>query len=97
MGGELVRNKIQLSDDGFIANIYRINLNVLFTPDITLYNFVQYDSESDRMGWQSRFRWILQPGREIFLVWNSIANDPYERFQLEEANARLKVKFTIRF
>ena len=43
------------------------------------------------------FSHILQPGREIFLVWNSIANDPYERFQLEEANVRLKVKFTIRF
>ena len=53
--------------------------------------------ESDRMGWQSRFQWILQPGREIFLVWNSIASDPYDRFQLEEASARLKVKFTIRF
>ena len=97
VGGELIRNKIQLSDDGFIANIYRINLNILFSPDITLYNFIQYDSESNRMGWQSRFQWILQPGREIFLVWNSVANDPYERFQLEEANARLKVKFTIRF
>ncbi len=97
VGGTLKRNKIQLSDDEFIANIYRINLNILFSPDMTLYNFVQYDTQSDRMGWQSRFQWILQPGREIFLVWNSIARDPYERFQLEEATARLKVKFTIRF
>jgi hypothetical protein len=97
VGGELVRNSVELSEDGFIAYIYRVNLNVLFSPDITLYNFVQYDSGSQRMGWQSRFQWILKPGREIFLVWNSIVSDPYERFQMEEANARLKVKFTIRF
>ncbi|MCK4750972.1 MAG: carbohydrate binding family 9 domain-containing protein [Bacteroidales bacterium] len=97
VGGELVRNDIRLSDGEFVANIYRLNLNILFSPDITLYNFVQYDSQSNRMGWQSRFQWILQPGREIFLVWNSIASDPYERFQIEDANARLKVKFTIRF
>jgi hypothetical protein len=98
VGGELIRNDVDFTeDDGFIAYIYRINLNVLFSPDITLYNFVQYDSKSGRMGWQSRFQWILQPGREIFLVWNSIARDPYERFQMEEASARLKVKFTIRF
>jgi hypothetical protein len=97
LGGELVRNDVRLEGDSFMANIYRINLNILFSPDITLYNFVQYDSQSDRMGWQSRFRWILQPGREVFLVWNSIARDPYERFQLEEASARFKVKFTIRF
>ena len=97
IGGELVRNDITLADGGFIASIYRFNLNILFSPNITLYNFVQYDSKSDKMGWQSRFQWILKPGREIFLVWNSIASDPYERFQLEEAGAKVKVKFTIRF
>jgi len=97
IGGELIRNDIELSDNGFIAYIYRVNMNILFSPDITLYTFIQYDNQSDRMGWQSRFRWILKPGREIFLVWNSIARDPYERFQMEEASARLKVKFTIRF
>lgn len=97
VGGELVRNSVELSEDGFVSYIYRVNLNILFSPDITLYNFVQYDSQSTRMGWQSRFQWILKPGREIFLVWNSIISDPYDRFQMEEANARLKVKFTIRF
>lgn len=97
IGGELIRNDINLDDGGFIAKVYRVNMNILFTPDITLYNFVQYDSKSDKMGWQSRFQWILKPGREIFLVWNSIASDPYERFQLEEAGAKVKVKFTIRF
>ena len=97
IGGELVRNDITLDDGGFIAWVYRVNLNILFSPNITLYNFVQYDSKSNKSGWQSRFQWILRPGREIFLVWNSIASDPYERFQLEEAGARVKVKFTIRF
>ncbi len=97
VGGELIRNSVELSDDGFIAYVYRVNMNILFSPDITLYNFVQYDSQSERMGWQSRFQWILKPGREIFLVWNSIITDPYDRFQMEEANARLKLKFTLRF
>ncbi len=97
IGGELIRNDINLEDGGFIATVYRLNLNILFTPDITLYNFVQFDSKSNKMGWQSRFQWILRPGREIFLVWNSVASDPYKNFQLEEAGAKLKVKFTIRF
>ena len=97
IGGELVRNDISLEDGDFIAMVYRVNLNILFSPDITLYNFVQYDSKSNQMGWQSRFQWILRPGREVFLVWNSIARDPYERFQLEEAGARVKIKFTLRF
>lgn len=97
ISGEMIRNDITLEESGFVANIYRLNLNILFSPDITLYSFLQYDSQSNKMGWQSRFQWILQPGREIFLVWNSIARDPFERYQLEEAGARFKVKYTVRF
>ena len=97
VGGELIRNDIQLPDGNFIAYVYRLNLNILFSPDITLYSFIQYNNQSDKMGWQSRFQWIIKPGREIFLVWNSIAKDPYERYRVEEATLRLKVKFIIRF
>jgi len=97
VGGELIRSDVKLPESSFLATIYRLNLNVLFNPDITLYSFIQYDSESGRMGWQSRFQWIIQPGKEVFLVWNSIARDPYDRFQMQEASVRLKVKYTIRF
>ena len=97
VGGELIRNDVRLEGEGFIANVYRLNLNILFSPDITLYTFVQYDSQSNRMGWQSRFQWILKPGREIFLVWNSLARDPFERYQMEEGALRLKLKYTVRF
>jgi len=97
IGGELIRNNVQLPESGFIALIYRLNLNILFSPDITLSNYIQYDNKSGKMGWQSRFRWIIKPGKEVFFVWNSIAADPYERFQIQETSARLKVKYTIRF
>jgi len=97
IGGELIRNDIILPEGGFVANIYRLNLNILFSPDITLYNFIQYDNQSGRMGWQSRFQWIIRPGQEVFLVWNSLASDPLERYRTEEATLRLKVKFTLRF
>jgi hypothetical protein len=96
-GAEVIRNNISITAGDFIAYVYRINLNVLFNPNITLYSFVQYDSESSRMGWQSRFQWILHPGREIYFVWNSLHQDPYERFTMEEASMRLKVKYAIRF
>jgi len=97
IGGELIRNNVQLPESGFIALIYRLNLNIMFNPDITLDNFVQYDNKSGKMGWQSRFRWIIKPGKEVFFVWNSISSDPYERFQMQEASARMKLKYTIRF
>jgi hypothetical protein len=35
-------------------------------PTLTLFNLVQFDNESDK----ARVRWILRPGREIFVVFN---------------------------
>ena len=33
-------------------------------------NFIQYDNRSDSAGLNSRFRYIIQDGREFFLVFN---------------------------
>lgn len=97
LGGSLSKDIIRLPEGEFTADIYEINLNFLFSPDITLYNYVQYDSQSDVIGWQSRFQWILKPGNEILLVWNSGYSKPYERYSMDESALRFKIKYNIRF
>ncbi len=98
VGFESLTNRVDLPEGDFVARVYRINLNFLFTPRITWYNFAQYDNVSERMGIQSRFQWILKPGREIFLVWNSpTLSNPLERFRVEDYEARAKIKYTLSF
>ncbi len=96
-GLEADRKYISLDSGSFIANIYRANLNILFSPELTLYSYLQYDNLTESIGWQSRFRWIVSPGREIFLVWNSNTVNPLERFQPETYDMRFKIKYTLRF
>ena len=72
-------------------------MNFLFSPDITLHNYFQFDSQSGIVGWQSRFQWILKPGNEILLVWNSGFSNPLERYVMNESALRLKLKYNIRF
>jgi len=97
VGVESDRRFINLGDDSFVAQIFRFNLNVLFSPTLSLYSFAQYDNQSETLGWQSRFQWIIRPGKEIFLTWNSPHIDPYDRFKQENYEARLKINYTIRF
>lgn len=97
IGGTISSNKVVLPDDSFSADVYQINVNILFSPDITLYNLIQFDSESEIAGFQSRFRWILKPGNEILLVWNSAYTNPFDRFAMNENSLRLKLKYNIRF
>jgi hypothetical protein len=35
---------------------------------VTLHNLLQYDNESRNLGFQSRLRWVLEPGSDLFVV-----------------------------
>lgn len=97
IGMESDRKWVDLPDGSFIAQIYRVNLNFMFSPNLTWYNFAQYENQNETIGWQSRFQWIIKPGKEIFLTFNSPLIDPMEQFQPEIYEARIKAKYTIRF
>ncbi|MBW6534791.1 MAG: carbohydrate binding family 9 domain-containing protein [Mariniphaga sp.] len=97
LGGSFIQNHVELPDGKFTANIYQLNANILFSPNITLYNFVQYDNASKNAGWQSRFQWILKPGNEIIIAWNTLFLKTDGPFFMDESALRLKLKYNIRF
>ncbi len=97
VGGKLTRSDINLPQGSFVATIYQINANILFSPDITLYNYFQYDNASKSAGWQSRFQWIVKPGNEIILAWTSNFIKPNSAYIMSEGALRLKLKYNIRF
>ncbi len=97
IGVESDRKWVDLPDGSFVAQIYRLNLNFMFSPNLTWFNFAQYENLNETIGWQSRFQWIIKPGKELFLTFNSPLIDPLERFKVESYEARAKIKYTIRF
>ncbi len=74
-------------------------LDYAFTPFIGLTNFVQYDTDSQNIGLQSRLRWILTPGNEFFLVFNQGWQQDHllDRFQNAQTRFRAKLNYTFRF
>jgi hypothetical protein len=64
---------------------------------VLFYNYILDANASLRMGWQSRFRWILTPGNEILLVFNSLWKDPEHHLELSESASRLKLNYNYRF
>jgi Domain of unknown function (DUF5916)/Carbohydrate family 9 binding domain-like len=65
-----VLNDAVLPEGSFQAKIYAAKLDYNFSPNVTWANLVQYDSESRLLGAQSRFRWIVRPGNDVFVVLN---------------------------
>jgi hypothetical protein len=97
VGVESDRKWVNLPAGNFVTQIYRVNLNFLFSPNLSWYNYAQYENQTETIGWQSRLQWILKPGKELFLTFNSPLIDPLERFKPEIYEGRMKVKYTIRF
>ena len=99
VGLQYEQNNVHLPEGSFLTRVYRINADVYFNPDISLANFIQYDNVSEEWGLQSRFRWILKPGNEIILVWNSLMLPDInsDRYMMQENTVRFKVNYNFRF
>jgi hypothetical protein len=93
-------NDVDLPEGSFQTKLYRVVADTQFSPFMYLVNNVQYDSVSRVVGWQSRFRWILQPGNDIFFVYTHNWMDPLDpsaRFATLDRRAAAKAVYTKRF
>ena len=62
-------NRVSLAEGQFYTRLYRVIAETQFNPRIAIVNNVQYDSQSAVIGWQSRFRWIINPGNDLYFVY----------------------------
>jgi hypothetical protein len=92
-------NDIELPEGSFDTQLFRIVGETQFSPFMALVNNLQYDSVSTVLGWQSRFRWILRPGSDIYVVYtHNWLDDPVlSRFTTLDRSVASKVLYTHRF
>ena len=55
-------NDVSLPEGSFDTQVYRVISDTQFNPWVFVVNTLQYDSVSDRLGWQARFRWDVPTG-----------------------------------
>jgi hypothetical protein len=67
-GGEWSRG--ELPGGRFTAKVVEGRLELNVNPNLGLANLVQYDSDSRELGFQSRLRWRIRPGSDLFVVFN---------------------------
>jgi hypothetical protein len=65
--GEIDQGTLPSGD--FTIRLYKLRALWAFTPDLVLSSLVQYDSESRSLGANTRLRWTIRPGSDLFVVW----------------------------
>jgi hypothetical protein len=100
LAGEYNYTKVTAENSGFNTNLFQMDLGLDFTPDISLSSNIQYDDVSEVLGTNTRFRWIITPGTDIFLVYNhNWQNNPAldRRFFTVQQGGAMKIVYTYRF
>jgi hypothetical protein len=92
------RNDITLNEGRFYAEVLSFRGNLNLSPNVSWSNLVQYDNQSRELGGQSRFHWILEPGRDLFIVLNrGWIRTPSGVFLPNFDSASAKLQYTVRF
>jgi hypothetical protein len=69
---------------------------VNFTPDMQLYNEVQFDNISQNFALAMRYRWEYRPGDELFISIGQAAEIPQTTFRPQITQAIVRVGNTFR-
>lgn len=100
LGCDYIYSKVSADNQGFDTNLFKADLGFDFTPDISLSCNIQYDDVSNVLGTNTRFRWIITPGTDVFFVYNhNWWDDPalQRRFTTLQQGGALKMVYTYRF
>ena len=87
---------VRLPDGDDLIHLLSTQLSLLFTPDISWITLVQFDNVSDSIGINSRFRWIIEDGREFFVVLNQ-GFDTSDGLEAGRTEPLVKFQWTFRF
>ena len=68
LGGEWSRGTLPAGH--FTAKVLAGRLELNFSPNLGWSSLVQYDSDSRELGFQSRLRFRIRPGSDLFVVFN---------------------------
>ena len=92
-------NRVELAQGRFETRLFRVVPELQFSPWIAWVNNIQYDTQSAVLGWQSRFRWIVKPGSDLYFVYtHNWQDDPLEsRLYTLDRRAATKMLYTHRF
>jgi hypothetical protein len=90
----------RLPQGNFVARVLSSTINFTASPLLSFSNLIQYDTESRNLGWQSRIRWILEPGNDVFFVYSQgWIQDPSGgvHFTAQDSKVSAKLQYTFRF
>ena len=97
LAGGVTWNDIQLDTGDLETVLASGRVNFYFSPLVSWENLVQYDTQSGTVGVNSRFRWALRDGQEVFVVFNQNVEADDLEFTIARSELIAKIGWTFSF
>lgn len=90
------RNLGQLPSGRFAQTLVGNRLRLNFSSDLSVASYVQYDTDSDSVGVNTRLRWTFTPAADLFVVYNHNVRSTLDRWRLESNQLLVKLQYAWR-
>ena len=98
------RNIAKLPEGDFTEDVYRTMLGLNISPDLNLSSIVQYETEDNQLGTNTRLRWTIVPASNLYIIYNHNWADYYESltqyhgdWQRGAYETKIKLDYTFQF
>lgn len=97
MTASYIHSSVTLEQGDFQTHLIRLNSSYDFSPWVSINFNIQYDNVTERLGTNSRFTWVIDPGNTFFVVHNHNWQRFSDRFNAMEIQSTVKLAYTFRF
>ncbi|HYU80787.1 MAG TPA: DUF5916 domain-containing protein [Vicinamibacterales bacterium] len=87
----------ELSAGDFTQTVVGTRARINFSPDLNVASYVQYDTETESIGVNTRLRWTFRPVGDLFIVYNHNVRDILDRWQLDSNQLLVKLQYAFRY
>jgi hypothetical protein len=90
------RNVGDLVSGHFTQTLVGNRLRINVSPDLSIASYLQYDTDSDSIGVNTRLRWTFAPVADLFVVYNHNVRSLVDRWQLDSNQLLIKLQYAWR-
>jgi len=90
------RNVGRLASGAFRQTIAGTRLRINLSPDLTIASYLQYDTDSESVGTNTRLRWTFRPVADLFVVYSHNIRSILDRWRLDSNQLLVKLQYAWR-
>jgi len=90
------RNVGRLVTGNFIQTVTGTRLRLNLSPNLTIASYIQYDTDSELVGTNTRLRWTFRPVADLFIVYNHNVRSTLDRWRPDSNQLLVKLQYAWR-